>query len=294
MKQNDTYTLITDSAADLPAHMLESMGVRSIPLNVFMKDNPALPCTLRGKEFYDALRSGKVACTSAANLSRFREVFSEELSAGRDVLYLSFSSPLSCMYATARIAAEELAEEYPSRKIRVIDSLCASMGEGLLVYHCAEQQQRGLTLDELAAYAEETKLRIMHWFTVDDLLFLKRGGRIGTVSAYAGALLGIKPVLHVNDDGKLAARQKLRGRKAAILELGRHYAEECTDKESTVFIAQADAQDAAEMLKEALLTQFGAKTVIIGEIGPVIGAHAGPGTVALFYLGTSRMGEAAK
>lgn len=294
MKQNETYTIITDSAADLPAHMLESMGVRSIPLNVFMKDNPALPCTLQGKAFYDALRGGQVACTSAANLARFREVFTAELQAGKDILYLSFSSVLSCMYATARIAAEELAEEFPARQIRIVDSLCASMGEGLLVYHCAEQQQRGLTLDELTAYAENTKLKIMHWFTVDDLLFLKRGGRIGTVSAYAGALLGIKPILHVNDEGKLAARQKLRGRKAAVMELGKHFADECTDKDSTVFIAHADAPDAAEMLKEALLTQFDAKSVIIGEIGPVIGAHAGPGTIALFYPGTSRMGDAAQ
>lgn len=294
MKENETYTLITDSAADLPANMTETMGVRVIPLNVFMKDNPAQPCILHGKAFYDALRSGQVACTSAANLARFREIFTAELEAGKDILYLAFSSPLSCMYATARIAAEELTEEYPERKILIVDTRCASLGEGLLVYHCAEQKQRGFTLDELAAYAEETRMKLIHWFTVDDLLFLKRGGRIGAVSAYAGALLGIKPVLHVNNEGKLAARLKIRGRKNAILELGKHYAEECTDKESTVFIAHADAHDAAEMLKEAMLSQFGAKHVVIGEIGPVIGAHAGPGTVALFYLGTSRMGENAE
>ena len=256
MSQN--YTLITDSAADLSPHLLESMGVRSVPLNVFMKDNPAHPCTLTGREFYDALRAGKVACTSAANLSLFREVFEEELSAGRDILYLAFSSPLSCMYATGKLAAEELAEEYPERRIIVVDTLCASLGEGLLVYHCA------------------------------DLMFLKRGGRIGAVSAFAGSLLGIKPVLHVSDAGKLVAKQKLRGRKNAVLELGRHYDAECTDKASTVFIAHADAADAAEMLRDALLHQFGAKHIVIGEIGAVIGAHAGPGTVALFYRGTSR------
>ena len=291
MKPNESYVLITDSAADLSAHMTESMGVRVISLNVFMKDNPALPCTLHGAEFYDALRGGQVACTSAANLARFRETFSEVLESGRDILYLSFSSPLSCMCATARIAAEELLEEYPSRRILVIDTLCASLGEGLLVYHCAEQKERGMSLDELAAYAEETRLKIIHWFTVDDLLFLKRGGRVGAVSAYAGALLGIKPVMHVSDEGKLVPVQKVRGRKNAIAELGRHYADECTDKDSTVFIAHADAADAAETLKDALLHQHGAKHVVIGEIGPVIGAHAGPGTVALFYLGTSREGQ---
>ncbi len=288
MNKNETYALITDSAADLSDHLLQAMGVISIPLNVFMKDSPAQPCTLRGAAFYDALKSGQVACTSAANLSVFRETFSKILEDGKDILYISFSSPLSCMCATARIAAEELHQEYPTRRIVIVDSLSASLGQGLLVYHCAEQKERGMSLDELAAYAEVTRLKVMHWFTVDDLMFLKRGGRVGVMSAFAGALLGIKPVLHVNNEGKLAAVQKIRGRKNAVLELGKHYAEECTDKESTVFIAQANALDAAEMLKSALLHEHGAKHVIIGEIGPVIGAHAGPGAVALFYLGTSR------
>ena len=288
MTPNESYALITDSGADLSEQMLQRIGVETISLNVFMKDNPALTCTLRGKDFYDALRGGQVACTSAANLSSFREIFGKHLEAGRDILYLSFSSPLSCMCATARIAAEELAEEYPGRSIRIVDSLSASMEQGLLVYHCAEQKERGLSLDELAAYAEATRLKIVHRFTVDDLLFLKRGGRVGAMSAYAGALLGIKPVLYVNDEGKLVPGQKLRGRKNAVMELGKHYNAECTDKESTVFIAHADAPDYAEMLKEALLQYHGAKHVVIGEIGPVIGAHAGPGTVALFYLGASR------
>ena len=293
MNPNESYVLITDSAADLPEQMLNGMGVLSIPLNVFMKDHPAQACTLRGAEFYGALKNGQVACTSAANLSVFRETFGKVLAEGKDILYLAFSSPLSCMCATARIAADELHEEYPERRIIVIDTLCASLGEGLLVYLCAEQKARGMSLDGLAAYAEETRLKIMHWFTVDDLLFLKRGGRVGAVSAYAGALLGIKPVLHVSDEGRLIPKQKLRGRKNAVLELGRHYDAECTDKESTVFIAHADAADFAELLKEELTRQFGAKTVHIGEIGPVIGAHAGPGTIALFYLGKSREGDPA-
>ena len=288
MNPNNSYVLITDSAADLSEQMMHGMGVLSIPLNVFMKDHPAQPCTLRGAEFYNALKEGQVACTSAANLSAFRETFGAVLKEGKDILYLAFSSPLSCMCATARIAADELHDEYPDRRIIIVDTLCASLGQGLLVYHCAEQKARGMSLDELAAYAEETRLKIIHWFTVDDLLFLKRGGRVGAVSAYAGALLGIKPVMHVSDEGKLIPKQKLRGRKNAVLELGRHFDAECTDKESTVFIAHADAPDFAELLKEELIKQFGAKTVHIGEIGPVIGAHAGPGTIALFYLGQSR------
>lgn len=287
MKPNESYVLITDSAADLSQHMLDAMGVRSIPLNMFMKDNPAQPCELRGAAFFDALRNGQVACTSAANLARFRETFSEVLESGKDILYLAFSSVLSCMYATACIAAEELQEEYPDRRIIVIDTRCACLGQGLLVHHCAEQRERGMSLDELAEYVKDTRLKIMHWFTVDDLLFLKRGGRVGAVSAYAGALLGIKPVLHVSDEGKLVPVQKVRGRKNSVLELGKRYQAECTDKSATVFIAHGDAMDAAEMLKCAL-QEYGAKHIVIGEIGPVIGAHAGPGTIALFYFGTSR------
>ena len=282
------YVIVTDSAADLSEQQLTHMGVISIPLNVFMKDDPALPCTLRGAAFYQALKDGKIACTSAANLSVFRETFTKILSEGKDILYLAFSSPLSCMCATAQIAAEELAADFPERRIRIVDTLCACLGQGLLVYHCAEQKERGMSLDELTAYAEENRLRVIHWFTVDDLLFLKRGGRLSAISAYAGALLGIKPVLHVSNEGKLVAKQKLRGRKNAVMELGRHYAAECTDKSSAVFIAQANATEYAEMLKDALLHEFGAGNVTIGEIGPVIGAHAGPGTIALFYLGESR------
>lgn len=288
MKPNESYVIVTDSASDLSEQMLRALNITSIPLNVFMKDHPAQPCTLRGTAFYDALRAGQVACTSAANLSRFRETFVSILESGKDILYLAFSSQLSCMYATARIAAEELLEEYPERRIVIVDTRSGGLGEGLLVYHCAEEKERGLSLDELAAYAEENRLKIIHWFTVDDLLFIKRGGRVGALSAYAGSLLGIKPVMHVNNEGKLVPMQKIRGRKAAVLELGKHYNAECTNKASTVFLAHADAPDFAEMLKDALTRDFGAKHVIIGEIGPVIGAHGGPGTVALFYLGESR------
>lgn len=288
MNPNESYVIITDSAADLSAQMLDSMGVISIPLNVFMKDNPAQPCTLHGTAFYDALRAGQIACTSAANLARFRETFSQILESGRDILYLAFSSPMSCMYATARIAAEELLAEYPERRIVVVDTLCACLGEGLLVCLCAERKLRGFSLDELSAYAEETRHKIMHWVTVDDLLFVKRGGRLNAVSAYAGALLGVKPVMCVNAEGKMAVKQKIRGRKNAVLELGKHYDAECTERTETVFIAHADCHDAAEMLKSVLLHEYGAKHVIIGEIGPVIGAHGGPGAIALFYLGTSR------
>lgn len=288
MANSTEYVLVTDSAADLSEQQLQNMGVISLPLNVFMKESPTQPCTLRGKEFYDAIRSGQTACTSAANLSVFRDMIGGILKEGKDVLYLSFSSPLSCMCATARIAAEELREEFPDRRFEIVDTLCASMGQGLLVYFAAEQKAQGVSLDELAAYVTENRLRLIHWFTVDDLMFLKRGGRLSAVSAIAGSLLGIKPVLHVSNEGKLVPVSKVRGRKNSILELAKHYGAECKDKERVVFIAHADAHDDANLLRNTLIHDHGAKHVVIGDIGPVIGAHSGPGTVALFYLAESR------
>lgn len=289
MQSNESYVLFTDSASDLPVRMLDELNVKSVPLNVFMKDNPAHPCALRGAAFYQALRGGKVACTSAANLSVFREMFEDVLEQGKDILYLSFSSALSCMYQSGRIAAGELAAEYPGRRIIVIDTLSACLGEGLLVYQAAKRKADGLSLDELAAYVMENRLKTLHWFTVDDLMFLRRGGRLGAVSAVAGSLLGIKPVLNVSNEGKLVPVSKVRGRRKSILALAERYQEECSDKHAAVFIAHADAAEDAALLKQTLLKEYGAKDVFIGEIGPVIGAHAGPGTVALFYLGQSRV-----
>jgi len=279
------YIIITDSGSDLPERTLAELGIPSVPLNCFMKDEPAKAVTLRGKAFYDELRAGKIACTSAANLSLFREEFSKALQAGKDILYLAFSSALSCMFATARIAAEELSEEYPERCIRVIDTRCASLGEGLLVHLAAMQKATGVSLEELAAYIENKKYYMMHWFTVDDLIFLKRGGRLNAVSAFAGTLLGIKPVLTVSHEGKLTPAEKQRGRKNAILALAKHYAAECADCALPVYIAQADAQDTAVQLKDILMKEHGAKQVTIGELGPVIGAHTGPGLIALFFVG---------
>ncbi|MBR5405259.1 MAG: DegV family protein [Oscillospiraceae bacterium] len=288
MNANQDFVLFTDTAADLTPEMIAHYGLHIVELNVFMKDTPAQNCTLRGADFYRALQSGKVACTSAANLSSFRAAFGEVLAAGKDILYLAFSSALSCMYQTGIIAAEEMQAEYPDRRIIVIDTLCASMGEGLLVCRTAEQMQTGLSLDETAAYAMENRLKTIHWFTVDDLMFLKRGGRVGAVSAFAGSLLGIKPVMNVSDEGKLIPKTKVRGRRSALLALAAHYGEECTDKSATVFIAHADSLRDAEFLRDTLRNQYGAERLVIGEIGPVIGAHSGPGTIALFYPGTER------
>lgn len=279
------YIIITDSGSDLSAHTLSELGIPSVSLNCFMKDEPAKAVTLHGKAFYDELRAGKIACTSAANLSAFRAAFSKALQDGKDVLYLAFSSALSCMYATANIAAEELSEEYPDRTIRVIDTRCASLGLGLLVRLAAAEKAKGVSLDALAAYIENKKYAMMHWFTVDDLMYLKRGGRLSAVSAFAGTLLGIKPVLTVSREGRLTGAEKQRGRKNAILALAKHYAAECADRTLPVAIAQADAQESAGQLRDILMQEYGAQQVTIGELGPVIGAHTGPGLIALFFVG---------
>lgn len=288
MSNTHDYVIVTDSGCDLTPEQRESMELAYIPLSVFMKDAPTQPCTLSSTDFYNALRNGQIACTSAANLGTFREVFTRILDEGKDILFLSFSSALSCMYATARLAAEELAAEYPARKIITVDSLSASMGQGLLLYFAVQKKREGATIEELEAYLLENRLHLIHWFTVDDLMFLKRGGRLSSISAVAGTLLGIKPVLHVSDEGKLIAKAKVRGRKNALLALAKHFADEVYAPTQQVYISHGDDIEAAKFVRDTIMKEYGATNVIIGDVGPVIGAHSGPGTIALFYMGKSR------
>ncbi len=288
MSNTRDYVIVTDSGSDLSAEQREAMKLAYVPLNAFMKDNSTQPCTLVGADFYNALRGGQVACTSAANLGAFREVYTRILDEGKDILFVSFSSALSCMHATARLAADELSAEYPDRKIITVDSLSASMGEGLLLYFAVQKKQEGATIEELEAYLLENRLHIIHWFTVDDLMFLKRGGRLSSISAVAGTLLGIKPVLHVSNEGKLIAKAKVRGRKSALLALAKHFADEVSDPTQQVYISHGDDLEAAQFVRDTMMKEYGATNVTIGDIGPVVGAHSGPGTVALFYMGTSR------
>ena len=282
------YVIFTDTGADMPGSILKKYDIREIPLKCFMKDEPEQTVELRGKAFYDALREGKVACTSAANISVFRDAFTEVLKQGKDILYITISSGLSCMSANGRLAADELMEEYPDRKIRVVDSLGVTLGEALLCQLTAEKRAAGLSLDEAAAYAEENKLCMTHWFTVEDLVYLKRGGRLSAVSAFAGTLLGIKPLITVDTEGKLDAVEKQRGRNNSILSLLQHYDTECADRSVPVYIAHADALETAEQLSETLIKEHGVKETVIGELGPIIGAHTGPGLIGLFFFGAPR------
>ena len=211
------------------------------------------------------------------------------LKEGEDKDNLCFSSALSTTYQSACIAAQTLSEEVPEATVRVVDTLSASLGQGLLVYLCAQEKRRGASLEALTAYAEATRGKVCHWFTVDDLNHLKRGGRISATTALFGTMLSIKPVLHVDDAGRLIPMSKTRGRKASLLALVDHMAETAIDPAGqTVFISHGDCEEDANKVAEDVKRRFGVQTVVLNNVGPVIGAHSGPGTVALFFLGRHR------
>ncbi len=287
-----SYEIFTESTADLTQELVDQMGVQVIPMEFTLdgKDYLNYPDNrqLSPKEFYDGLRAGGSSTTAQVNSERMKEAFRPVLEAGQDILYLVFSSGLSGTWQSARMALEELQEEFPDRKLRFVDTRNASMGEGLLVWYAARMRAEGQTLDQVADYMEQNWESFNSWFTVDDLMFLKRGGRLSGGAAIAGTLLGIKPVLHVDHEGHLVNVEKVRGRRASLDSLARHYREHGLDKKNNVvFISHGDCLEDAKYL-EKQIRQAGAKEVYLGAIGPVIGAHSGPGTVALFFVGDGR------
>lgn len=285
-----SYQIITDSCCDFPNDTYAGLKLVKVPLSVEFrgqvyddKNDDSL------KEMYDGLRAGESAKTSAINPDRWARAMEGVLAAGEDVLVMAFSSGLSTTYQSAVIAAEELREKYPDRKIFVVDTLSASMGQGLLVWYACRKRDEGMPLEELYAWAEDAKLHLCHWFTVDDLMYLKRGGRISAATAVVGTMLQIKPVLHMDDEGHLISMAKARGRKASIDALVRKVGELGQDYDnSTMFISHGDCLEDAEYLASQLREKCGAKEVIISYVGAVIGSHSGPGTVALFFLGKHR------
>lgn len=286
-----SYVIFADTGADISAEVLEKWGVKNCPLT-FAFDGEGKSYAgedMPVKEFYDKMRAGGIARTAAMNIETAKNIFRPELENGNDVFYLAFSSGLSSTFASACTAAEDLMEEYPGRRVAVVDSLAASAGHGLLLYLAVKQRDAGASIDELVKYCEGIRLKICHWFTVDDLVYLKRGGRVSATAALAGAVLGIKPILHVDDEGHLINMQKIRGRRASIKVLADKYGElrdEVAD--NTVFISNGDCVDDAKALAEMLKERFGCKVDLITDIGPVIGAHSGPGTLALFFVGKHR------
>lgn len=287
----NNYTVFVDSSCDTPKEILDLHGINCIDLRFRFVDSPEeyRNNDIDTAEFYRNLREGRDAKTSAVNVADFKQSFEAELKEGRDVLYIGFSSGLSTTFNSARLASVELSEVYPDRKVVVADTLCASTGYGMLVLLAMKKLEEGATLEETAKYVEDTRLNICHWFTVDDLQFLHRGGRVGAVAAFVGTAIGIKPVLHVDDNGKLINMFNVRGRKKAIKALADKMEELAIDSSSgPVYISHGDCLADAEILAAQIKERFGVEVEIITPVGPVIGSHSGPGTLALFFVGKKR------
>lgn len=288
----NTYVITTDSTSDLPEAYFQQHGVGCgyLSYNIDGTDytyGNFLPV----HDFYDKMRNGSMPTTAQMNPQAVKDLLEPYLKQGLDVLHISFSSGLSGTYGSCVIAAEELREEYPDRKIIVLDSLSASLGQGMLVYLAQQQKEQGKTLEETAAWVEENKNNIVHVFTVDDLYHLFRGGRVSRTTAVVGSMLNIKPLLHVDDEGRLTPVGKVRGRKKALhslvdmmdQQIGK-YKDTC----DTVFISHGDCPEDAEYVLKKVKEKYNLNTVIINHVGSVIGSHSGPGTVALFFLGERR------
>lgn len=287
------YVIMTDSCCDLTDQMARELELEVLPLTMHM-DGQDYPNDLAGtaisnQEFYKRIRAGKLATTSAVNVGQFQDAMRRVLESGRDIVCVCFSSALSTTYQSAVIAAEDLRAEFPEAEIHVVDSLSASLGQGLLLYLAVEQKRKGLTAAELAKWVEDNRLTVCHWFTVDDLNFLKRGGRVSATTALLGTMLSIKPIMHTSDEGKLVPVGKARGRKAAIAALlDKIEALGIHPEKQTMFICHADCEEDAKAVAQTIQDRFGTPTVHINYIGPVIGSHTGPNTMGIFFVGTQR------
>ena len=285
------YIILTDSCCDFSARMVAELGVEVLPLSFHIGGGDYFNYPdnrdMAPGDFYARLRSGELGSTAAVSPGVFQETMGRIVEEGKDILCINFSSALSTTYQSATIAAEDVMAAHPGSKILVVDSRCASLGQGLLVYLAARKKGEGLGLEELRDYVENTKLHICHWFTVDDLNHLKRGGRVSAAAALVGTMLQMKPVLHVDDEGRLIPVSKVRGRKASLKALVDKMEELVVDP-SVVFISHGDCGDEARELGEAIKAKFPVERLEINYVGPVIGNHSGPGTMALFFQGRHR------
>ncbi len=285
------YVIFTDSSCDITPDVLKEWDVPYVDLR-FIDSATGKDYTqhdLGIEQFYAQMRNGVIFKTSAANMDVFTKAFETILLEGKDILYLGFSSGLSSTVAAGDAVAKEMSFKYPARKITVIDTLCASAGQGLILYLALNKKKAGASMDEVAQYVNDCLPHLDHWFTVDDLVYLKRGGRVSSVAAFIGGMLDIKPVLHVDDEGHLIAMFKVRSRKKSIQALADKYTDLCTDPENaTYFISHGDCIEDAKYLESLIEAKHGHKATVITNVGPVIGAHSGPGTLALFFLGRNR------
>lgn len=286
------YVIITDSCCDFDQALIQTLDLTVIPLSIQLGQERFHNTPEEAPEshiFYTRLSQGEPAQTSAPNVEEFKEAFRPFLQEGKDVLYLGFSSGLSGTYHNAAIAAEELQEEFEERRVVAVDTLCASLGQGLLVDLAVQEKRKGKRLEEVREFVLHTIPHLCHWFTVGDLSQLRRGGRLSAGKAIVGNLLNIKPVLHVDDEGHLVPVEAAKGRKKSVEALLRHMEETAIEPEKQrIYISHgdclADAQDLAAKIQERLHV----RSVTIGDVGPVIGAHSGLGTLALFFLGNKR------
>ncbi|MEI3229517.1 MAG: DegV family protein [Lachnospiraceae bacterium] len=288
----NNYIITTDTTTDLPEDYIKKhdLGIMSLTYTLegttYSKDNP-----LDVKLFYEKMRNGSMPTTSQVNPENAKNIFLPYLKDGYDILHIAFSSGLSGSYNSTRIAAEELSEEFPDRKITIIDSLAASLGEGLLVHKAVMLKEQGADLDTVADWVEQNKLHIVHNFTVDDLFHLHRGGRVSKATAILGTMINVKPILHVDDEGHLIALSKVRGRKKSLQALVDSMEKQMgayRSQNDIVFISHGDSLADAQYVADLVKQRFGIESFLINYVGPTIGAHSGPGTIALFYMGDYR------
>lgn len=287
------YTILSDATCDLPAEMAEQLGIVVIPMQFTMSGEVYTHYSdareMDFHTFFQRTKNGEMSVTSQINSSVYQEYFSQSLAQGKDVLYICFSSALSSTYQSSLLAAEQLTEAYPERKIYCIDSKCAALGEGVLAWAAAHKKMEGMGIDELKDWVEMNRDHVCHWFTVDDLNHLKRGGRVSPVAAVVGTALGIKPILHVTTEGELVPVANARGRKKSLETLVDHMAESCINPEDqTIFIGHGDDRKAAEYVRSLILERFRVKDTMVADLGPIIGSHTGCGFVALFFFGTEK------
>ena len=287
------YIIVTESTTDLPQYIVDDLGISIIPMTFSFGDESYLNYPdfreMNIQTFYKRIKKGERSTTALVNAKTFEEWFEPILESGNDILYIGFSSGLSGTFNSSLIAAEELKQKYPDSKIICLDTLAASMGEGLLVYYAAKLKQEGQSIDQVSQWVLDNRLFLCQWFTVDDLNHLKRGGRVSTLTATLGSALNVKPILHTDNEGRLAAVRNVRGRKKSINALMEHMEELCTAPEGqTIFISHADCLEETEYLARMIREKLPVKEVILNFMGPVIGSHTGQGAISLFFLGKER------
>ena len=286
-----SFTILTDSSSNLPEELIDKYDLKVLPLE-FIVEEQVYHSYLKGSvtdlsKFYNMMRNGKIITTSLPTLKDADVLIREEFEAGNDVLYLGFDSAISGTYENISAYFERIhTEEYPNLKLQCIDTKAAALGEGLFVLEAVKMREQGKSLEETADWARENLLTFAHWFTVEDLQYLQRGGRLSKGAAIAGSLLNIKPVLHVDDEGRLVPVDKVRGRRKSLLALVEKFAETASEPKDgqLVCISHGDCIADAEFVRDQIAERFGVSDFIINDLDPVIGAHSGPGTMALFFI----------